>query len=89
MKPTQNFNEAMDYLKVSSTVLGELVTLGEIPAAKIGKSWVFRTVDLDKYLEQEISRQTAERAESPRATVKTAYSRRREKPVLPELDIAA
>lgn len=48
-------------LNAERTTVLDLVDVGEIPAAKIGRSWVFREEDLDEYLAKKIREQTAER----------------------------
>lgn len=48
-------------LNADRTTVLDLVDVGEIPAAKIGRSWVFREEDLDDYLAKKIREQTAER----------------------------
>ena len=36
----------------------EKANLGELPGAKFGKSWIFKLIDVDHYLNAEIERQT-------------------------------
>lgn len=52
---------AAEILKMSSCSLQKLAKDGEIPAAKVGKRWVFTEEDLAAYLRAEIKKQTAER----------------------------
>ena len=58
---TYTLAEACDLLNAERTTILDLVDVGEIPAAKIGRSWVFREQDLDAYLADKVRRQTAER----------------------------
>jgi excisionase family DNA binding protein len=97
MKPTQTFEEACAYLNVSATSMHDLIAVGEIPAAKISKSYVLRTSDLDSYLAEKIQTQTEQRRAGYRngkvvRIVPEAGQARRmrmEKPVLPPLPSAA
>lgn len=93
-KKTYSFDEACDYLHVSASSLSDLITTGELPAAKISKSWVLREEDLAKYLADEVRIQTEQRREAYQsgraAHIKPAVSlvrkeRRRVLPVLPPL----
>lgn len=93
MKPTLNTEEACAYLNIGAGTLNDMVTTGTIPAAKIGMCWVFRTVDLDDYLSEQIRIQTQQRRDGFRngvvAKIKPASSEVRSKrkahPALPEL----
>lgn len=97
---TYTLEGACGYLKAERTTVLDLVDVGEIPAAKIGRSWVFREEDLAEYLAKKIREQTAER--KARAEERSAENRarnrnksessqhgnrtrRRRLPVLPEL----
>lgn len=86
---TFNSTEAAAFLKVSVSSLGELAMDGTIPAAKIGRSWVFTEQHLAEYLIQQIEQQTAERRDllnqGKPTKIKTAISSRKALPVLPEL----
>jgi excisionase family DNA binding protein len=90
-KRTYSFTEASLYLHVSPSVLTELVTTGELPAAKIGKSWVIRMQDMDDYLAYQVNIQTVERREALKSgqpgKVVTAFGRVRKHkhPKLPPL----
>lgn len=44
--------ELADYLSISETTLHTMVKQGEIPAAKIGKSWRFLRPAIDRWLEE-------------------------------------
>lgn len=97
MKPTYTFNEAAQYLNVSTGSLSDLIATGELPAAKISKSWVFRGADLDNYLAEEVRIQTEQRREAYQAgrvvklksSVAEVRKGRRVLPVLPPLPVAA
>lgn len=43
-------SEAADYLRISTDKLKRLARAGLLPAAKIGRGWRFRKVDLDDWL---------------------------------------
>lgn len=43
-------NEVASLLRVSNMTVYRLITAGEIPAARIGKSYRIRQSDVDKYL---------------------------------------
>lgn len=93
MKPTQTFDEACLYLNVSCSSLLDLIHAGEVPAAKISKDWVFRTLDLDAYLSDKIRQQTAQRREAALAghnvRVMTEVSQVRKRRTPPPLPLAA
>lgn len=77
-KPTQTTEEACAYLNIGEGTLNDFAVTGTIPAAKIGMCWVFRTVDLDDYLAEQVRIQTQQRREGWRegvvVKVKTAAS---------------
>lgn len=83
---TLNSIEAAAFLKVAVTSVEELAMDGIVPAAKIGRSWVFFEQDLIEYLAQIIKQQTEERRDlllqGKPTRVKTAISRRKERPKL-------
>lgn len=45
---------AAQYLSISIRLLDRLVSDGEIPVVKIGRKPLFRTVDLDRFLERKL-----------------------------------
>jgi excisionase family DNA binding protein len=47
---TLNLDEAALFLKCSDDTVRELAASGEIPAAKVGRAWVFVDVDLVEWL---------------------------------------
>ena len=47
---TLNLQQAAEFLKIHPVTLGEKARAGEIPGAKIGKSWVFLEIDLIDYI---------------------------------------
>jgi len=97
MKTTCNFDEACEYLNVSQTSLGDLIAIGEIPAAKIGIGWVFRYADLETYLCEQVRAQTearraaymAGRVAKIKPAGGIARRARGSLPVLPDLPIAS
>lgn len=66
MKETLSLTEAAEYLNVSPETLEDLVCVGNVPAGKIGKAYVFHIDHLREYLRAEIERQNAERREHAR-----------------------
>lgn len=96
-KSTYTFDEACQYLNVSSTSLTDLIAIGEVPAAKIGKGWVLRGVDLDTYLAEQVRDQTEQRRQAYQSgrvvhikpSGGEARKARRALPVLPDLPVAA
>lgn len=44
--------QAANYLSISTRLLDDLLTAGDIPRIKIGRKTVVRVVDLDKYLDR-------------------------------------
>jgi excisionase family DNA binding protein len=55
--------EAAAFLKVSRETLLGLADSGDIPGAKVGRSWVFADEDLYEYLRAQVRDQTAQRRE--------------------------
>ncbi|HUW00140.1 MAG TPA: helix-turn-helix domain-containing protein [Gallionella sp.] len=96
MKKTYTLDEACAYLNVSSGSMADLIATGELPAAKISKSWVLRESDLDSYLAEQVSLQTEQRRAAYQAgrvvkfkpAVAEVRRRLREKPVLPAIPVA-
>ena len=84
-------------LNADRTTVLELIDVGELPAAKIGRAWVVRQEDLSDYLAERVRRQTAERraraedrkdneviARNRNRSESAASGRRRKIPPLPE-----
>jgi excisionase family DNA binding protein len=95
---TYDINEAAEFLKVDRSTALDLAGRGELPGAKVGRSWVFLESDLEEYLRDQVRRQTSQRrgeselrerrANSPTPVGDGIYPirrRRREPPKLPEL----
>ena len=72
---TLNLQAAAEFLNISTDSLKDLAGGGVVPAAKIGKAWVFSDESLDDYLREEIRKQTAERRGQPSIKVPTSYTR--------------
>lgn len=96
MNDTLSLDQAAEYLKVSPNAMYEPADAGEIAGSKIAKSWVFRKITMDKYLEEQERIQTEQRREAFRegktakiGTVVGAVRRKRVLPVLPDLPKAA
>lgn len=53
--------EAAAMLNVHTNTLAKLIESGELPAAKIGRSYVMLYKDVMQYIENMVVRQTAER----------------------------
>ncbi len=58
---TLSADEVANLLHCSTKTVLEKAGLGEIPGAKVGKSWLFRLHDIEAYLNEEIDRQTQAR----------------------------
>lgn len=59
---TLDINECAEFLKIERTHALKLAGVGELPGAKIGKSWVFLEDDLADYLRAQVKLQSRERA---------------------------
>jgi len=55
---TVDIKYVANLLNCSPKTVLEKAGLGEIPGAKIGKSWVFKLSDISKYFDDEIEKQT-------------------------------
>lgn len=53
---TIKFNECLEILKCKRTRLLNLIHQGKVPAAKVGRSWVFIESDIYQYLRDEMTR---------------------------------
>ena len=92
---TYDINEVADFLKVDRTTALQLAADGVLPGAKVGRAWVFLEDELVNYLRDVTRAQTQGRraqieacnalriAQPPLS--RTAGSRRRTPPELPEL----
>lgn len=58
---TLNTDRAAERLNCDPKIVEQLFRKGIIPAAKIGRSWVAREVDVDEYLAEQIRIQTEAR----------------------------
>ncbi|WP_374005549.1 helix-turn-helix domain-containing protein [Delftia lacustris] len=58
---TLNLREAADILKVHVKTAEDMAREGKIPAAKIGRAYVFMRRDVLRFAEQVINKQTADR----------------------------
>ena len=65
---TVDLTGAADLMKVHPETLRSKILAGEIPAAKIGASWVLLTRDVLAYVERAITSQTVQRMGSGRVT---------------------
>lgn len=88
-----SLDEACEYLNISDTSMSDLISSGELPAAKISRCWILRDVDLEDYVTEQIKNQTKARREAylsgQLANVKTAVglvrNKRRRLADLPKL----
>lgn len=80
MQPTSTLSleQAARHLVASQNHVSQLARQGDIPACKVGRSWVFRLTDLDGYLRSRIE---------ARATIKRMVASKpgRARKVLPVL----
>lgn len=51
---TLSLEQAAIHLVASPKFVAKLARQGDIPACKVGRSWVFRLIDLDAYLNSRI-----------------------------------
>ncbi len=58
---TYNLQETANFLKVHAETVSRLAKTGQLPGAKIGRSWVFLEDDLITYLREQIQAQASER----------------------------
>jgi excisionase family DNA binding protein len=92
-EPTLNLNEAAVMLCAEPETVSKLARNGELPAARIGKGWVFLREDVLTFLKDRINKDTAERRkkyETPKQFAvaierPTGRANRRVAPELPQL----
>lgn len=58
---TCSVKEAAEILKVHKSTIEKLIASGDLPAGRIGRSYVMRTADVERYAEKVILDQTADR----------------------------
>ena len=90
---TLNLEQTADLLCVHANTVLDLASKGEIPAAKIGRAWVFVEEDVVSWLRKQTQTQTeARRRQVSNATgngVRPVRRRhRRDLPDLPEMNFA-
>lgn len=56
---TFTIEQAADFLMVSTDTLGDMAANGIVPAAKIGRSWIFTDEHLENYVRDEVVKQTS------------------------------
>lgn len=61
MDESMNSEQCANFLHIHENTLIEKISTGEIPAAKIGRGWVFLKSDIVDYLRKQIRTSTAER----------------------------
>ena len=62
--PTSNVEQAAELLHVHPKTVSKMIHTGELPAAKVGRSYVMLTRDLIDYVSNQINQQTTERMRS-------------------------
>jgi excisionase family DNA binding protein len=82
---TLDTEQAADYLHCSPSRIAELVSLGQLRAARIGRGFVFKTEWLDRFLEEEADRHTAEISAGRCAAMAAPAEKRGRKRALPDL----
>jgi excisionase family DNA binding protein len=60
---TLDLDECADFLGLHPTTAKKKAAAGELPGAKIGRSWVFLESDLVEYLQGQVRNQMKERQE--------------------------
>ena len=60
---TLNLEETARFLKVHIETVSRLAKTGQLPGAKIGRSWVFLEEDLIEYLREQVQLQQTMRVE--------------------------
>ncbi len=68
---TLNLEETARFLKIHNETASRLAKTGQLPGAKIGRSWVFLEEDLTEYLREQIQSQQTMRAEESEVRVQT------------------
>ncbi|WP_246610360.1 helix-turn-helix domain-containing protein [Comamonas fluminis] len=58
---TCSVKEAAEILKVHASTIEKLIATGDLPAGRIGRAYVMRTADVERYAEKVILDQTAAR----------------------------
>jgi len=74
MSDTFDLKGAADLLHLSESSLAEMARSGEVPAAKIGKCWVFSRQLLLDWLAEETARQVASRRQPIARPIKARKS---------------
>jgi excisionase family DNA binding protein len=82
---TLDTEKAAEYLHCSPSRIAELVGLGQLRAARIGRGFVFKTEWLDRFLEEEADRHTAEIRAGRCVPARTHGESRSRKRALPDL----
>jgi excisionase family DNA binding protein len=74
MSQTVTVQEAASLMKIHNQTLLDMIGRCELPAAKIGRSYVLLEKDVLAYIENQVIRQTATRMRSPerRSQITTA-----------------
>jgi excisionase family DNA binding protein len=61
---TLNTDDVANVLQCHEQRVLELAQQGELPGAKIGRSWIFRPIDVAEFLQNQVLQQTAKRAKN-------------------------
>lgn len=86
-KVTFDVDEAADMLKVHRNTVLKLAEKGDLPAAKIGRAWVFIVENLVTWLKNTTNDQVKERKELHSAPKRSGGGRRQEPPRLPDISL--
>lgn len=71
MNPTVDVPGAAALMKVHPETVLDKIASGELPAAKLGRSYVLRTKDVLDRIDAEIVRQTAARMRQPKKSARS------------------
>lgn len=74
-KPTLNADEVAEIFGCDYKRVCALASQGALPAAKIGRAWVFKSEDIQAYLDAEVARQTEARSEARKAELRSQLAR--------------
>lgn len=58
---TLDIDDCAEFLKIGNAMVAEMVETGELPGARIGRSWVFLEDDLVEYVRNQVRHQRRER----------------------------
>jgi excisionase family DNA binding protein len=53
-RPLRTRQEALEWLRISSTTLWELTASGELPAVRLGRAVRYRVEDIERFIERHL-----------------------------------